>query len=268
VASFAYPESAARALGLAAGRAEWLRRPAGALPDLEGIDASAAHDVVDESLRGSSEAWLEPAAARRLLDAYGVPLVPERTAATADEAVQAATALGYPVVVKTAAAGAHKTEAGGVALDLRDPEQVRAAVERIGGPVIVQPFVRGGAELLAGLVQDPVFGALVAFGPGGILAELIGDAGFRIAPLTDEDARELVLAGKAGRLVRGFRGSPPADVDALVDLVLRLARLADDFPEVAELDLNPVIARPEGCLAVDARIRVRARPLARPLKSW
>jgi acetyl coenzyme A synthetase (ADP forming)-like protein len=268
VASFAYPESAARALGLAAGRAEWLRRPAGALLDLEGIDASAAHDVVDESLRGSSEAWLEPAAARRLLDAYGVPLVPERTAATADEAVQAATALGYPVVVKTAAAGAHKTETGGVALDLRDPEQVRAAVERIGGPVIVQPFVRSGAELLAGLVQDPVFGALVAFGPGGILAELIGDAGFRIAPLTDEDARELVLAGKAGRLVRGFRGSPPADVDALVDLVLRLARLADDFPEVAELDLNPVIARPEGCLAVDARIRVRARPLARPLKSW
>jgi acyl-CoA synthetase (NDP forming) len=171
-------------------------------------------------------------------------------------------------VVKTAAAGAHKTESGGVALDLRDADQVRAAVERIGGPVIVQPFVRGGAELLAGLVQDPVFGALVAFGPGGVLAELIGDAGFRIAPLTDADARELVLAGKAGRLVRGFRGAPPADEEALVDLVLRLARLADDFPEVAELDLNPVIARPEGCLAVDARIRVRARPLARPLKSW
>jgi acetyl coenzyme A synthetase (ADP forming)-like protein len=268
VASFAYPESAARALGLAAGRAEWLRRPAGAAPDLEDIDASAAREVVDDSLRGSSEAWLEAAAARRLLEAYGVPLVPEQTAADADEAVRSATALGYPVVVKTAAAGAHKTESGGVALDLRDPDQVRAAVERIGAPIIVQPFVRGGAELLAGLVQDPVFGALVAFGPGGVLAELIGDAGFRIAPLTDEDARELVLAGKAGRLVRGFRGTPAADVDALVDLVLRLARLADDFPEVAELDLNPVIARPEGCLAVDARIRVRARPLARPLKSW
>ena len=268
VASFAYPESAARALGLAGGRAEWLRQPAGAAPDLDGIDTPAARAVVEDALRGSSEAWLDPAAARTLLAAYGVPLVPERSAATAEEAVEAAAALGYPVVVKTAAAGAHKTESGGVALDLRDADQVRGVVERIGGPVIVQPFVRGGAELLAGLVQDPVFGALVAFGPGGVLAELIGDAGFRIAPLTDADARELVLAGKAGRLVAGFRGTPPADVDALVDLVLRLARLADDFPEVAELDLNPVIARPEDCMAVDARVRVRARPLARPLKSW
>ena len=268
VASFAYPESAARALGLAGGRAEWLRQPAGAAPDLDGIDTPAARAVVEDALRGSSEAWLDPAAARTLLAAYGVPLVPERSAATAEEAVEAAAALGYPVVVKTAAAGAHKTESGGVALDLRDADQVRGAVERIGGPAIVQPFVRGGAELLAGLVQDPVFGALVAFGPGGVLAELIGDAGFRIAPLTDADARELVLAGKAGRLVAGFRGTPPADVDALVDLVLRLAQLADDFPEVAELDLNPVIARPEDCMAVDARVRVRARPLARPLKSW
>jgi len=150
----------------------------------------------------------------------------------------------------------------------RDADQVRAAAERIGVPVIVQPQVEHGAELIAGLVQDPMFGPLVAFGPGGIFAELIGDAGFRIAPLTDADARELVLAGKGGQLVRGFRGAPAADVDALVDLVLRLARMAEDLPEVAELDLNPVIARPDGCRAVDARVRVRARPAERPLKSW
>src|SRR5207244_7065794 len=163
----------------------------------------------------------------------------------------AARKLGLPAVVKTAAAGAHKTECGGVALDLRDEEQVRAAVERIGAPVLVQPYLRGGAELLAGVVQDPVFGPLVAFGPGGVLAELIGDAGFRIAPLTDIDAEELVLAGKAGRLVRGFRGAPAADTAALADLVHRLARLAADLPEVADLDLNPVIALPSGCIAVD-----------------
>jgi acetyl coenzyme A synthetase (ADP forming)-like protein len=268
VASFAYPESAARALGLASERADWLRRPAGTVQDLEEVDTDAARAAVETALAGSSEAWLEPSAARELLGGYGVPLVPERNAASADEAVAAAAELGFPAVVKIAAAGVHKTESGGVALDLRDAGQVRAAVERIGAPVIVQPFVRGGAELLAGLVQDPVFGPLVAFGPGGVLAELIGDAGFRIAPLTDEDARELVLTGKAGRLVRGFRGTPAADVDALVDLVLRLARLADDLPEVAELDLNPVVAQPEGCLAVDARVRVRSRPLDRPLKSW
>ena len=134
--------------------------------------------------------------------------------------------------------------------------------------VLVQPYVRGGAELLAGVVQDPVFGPLVAFGPGGVLAELIGDAGFRIAPLTDVDAEELVLGGKAGRLVRGFRGAPSADATALVDLVQRLARLAEDLPEVAELDLNPVVALPAGCVAVDARVRVAIRPTRHALKSW
>jgi len=261
VAAFLYPESAAHALGLAAERAEWLRRPAGALPALEDVDPEAARAVLDEG-------WLEPAAVRGLLTTYGIPLVEERLAASADEAVAAATELGFPVVVKTAAAGAHKTETGGVALDVRDEEQVRSAVERMGAPVLVQRYVRGGAELLAGVVQDPVFGPLVAFGPGGVMAELIGDAGFRIAPLTDVDAEELVLGGKAGRLVRGYRGTPPADAAALVDLVQRLARLAEDLPEVAELDLNPVIALPDGCVAVDARVRVQARPPAHPLKSW
>ena len=118
-------------------------------------------------------------------------------------------------------------------------------------------MVADGAELLAGVVQDDVFGPLVAFGPGGVLAELIGDAQVRIAPLTDHDAQELVYGGKAGRLVGGFRGAPPSDGSALVDLVHRLSRLATDLPEVAELDLNPILGLPEGCVAVDARIRLR-----------
>jgi acyl-CoA synthetase (NDP forming) len=134
--------------------------------------------------------------------------------------------------------------------------------------VIVQQYLNGGTELLAGVVQDPVFGPLVAFGPGGIFAELIGDAAFRIAPLTNVDTEELVTGGKAGRLVAGFRGAPPADVGALTDLVHRLGRLAEDFPVVSELDLNPVIAGPDGCVAVDARVRLRNRPSGRALKSW
>jgi acyl-CoA synthetase (NDP forming) len=129
-------------------------------------------------------------------------------------------------------------------------------------------MVTGGAELLAGVVQDPVFGPLVAFGPGGVFAELIGEAQFRIAPLTRADAEELVRTGKAGRLVEGFRGKPAADAGALVDLVLRLARLADDFPEVAELDLNPVLGLPEGCVAVDARVRVQPDSRAARAKTW
>ena len=264
VASFAYPESAARALGIAAERAEWLRRPAGSVPDLDGIDREAARDVV-ATAQGE---WLDPAQTRALLEAYGVPLVPERTAASADEAVAAAEEIGYPVAVKTAAAGAHKTETGGVALDLGDEAAVRGAVERIGLPVLVQRFLEGGTELLAGVVQDPVFGPLVAFGPGGVLAELIGDATFRLAPLTDVDAEELVTGGKAGRLVAGFRGAPAADAAALEDMLHRLGRLAEEVPEVGELDLNPVLAGPDGCLAVDARVRLRDRPSERTLKTW
>ncbi len=267
-APFAYPESAAQALGLAADRAEWLRQPVGSVPQLDGVDAVAARRLVEVALSETDDGWLDPIATRTLLSSYGVPLVPERFAATVDEAVAAARDLGRPVVLKTAAAGTHKTETGGVALDLVDETDVRAAAERIGPPLLVQPMIKSRVELLAGVVQDPVFGPLVAFGPGGVLAELIGGAGFRIAPLTDVDAEELVHAGKAGRLVAGFRGAPPADGAALTDLILRLSQLADDLPEVAELDLNPVMGLPEGCVAVDARVRLSTPKRGRPRKSW
>jgi acyl-CoA synthetase (NDP forming) len=172
------------------------------------------------------------------------------------------------VVVKTAVAGAHKTELDGVALDLRDIAAVRGAAERIGPPLVVQQFVRDGMELLAGVVQDPTFGPLVAFGVGGTLAELVGDTGYVLAPVTDIDATELVTSGKAGRLVGGYRGAAPADVAALVDLVHRLGRLAEDVPAIAELDLNPVLAAPDGCVAVDARVRVTPPKPRRPTKRW
>ena len=174
--------------------------------------------------------WLDAAAARELLDAYGIPLVPERVAETPEAAAVAARELGFPVVVKTAAAGAHKTESGGVALDLRADEDVRAAAARIGGAVIVQRYVTEGTELLVGLVQDPVFGPIVAFGPGGVYAELIGSANFALAPLTDVDAGELLSTGKVARLIAGWRGAPPADRGAIADLLHRVSRLAVDFP--------------------------------------
>ena len=265
VVALPYPESAARALALALGRTRWLARPTGVVPVTAGVDVEAARRVLAAA---PADGWLEPAALRGLLAAYGIPLVGEQVALDADGAVAAARELGFPAVVKTGTAGAHKTESGGVALDLRDEEQVREAAERIGFPVLVQPFLEGGTELLAGAVQDPTFGPLVAFGPGGTLAELIGEAGFRIAPLTDLDATELVTAGKTGMLVRGFRGAPPADAAALVDLLHRLGRLAEDLPEVAELDLNPVRALPDRCVVLDARVRVGAPDHGRPLKSW
>jgi acyl-CoA synthetase (NDP forming) len=235
---------------------------------MEGTDRRSAAALIDAALERGGEAWLTPAETRELLAAYGIPFVAERDAATADEAVAAAAELGFPVVVKSAVPGLHKTDVGGVALRLGDEAAVREAAARIGCPVVVQPMSGGGAEFLAGVVQDPVFGPLVAFGPGGALAELIGDASFAVAPLTDVDARELVLSGRAGTLVRGFRGGPEADVAALVDLLQRLAQLADEHPQVAELDLNPVLGRPDDCLALDARVLVCPPERARPTKTW
>jgi acyl-CoA synthetase (NDP forming) len=234
------------------------------VPELDGIDASRARRVVAEV----GDGWLTPAQAREVLEAFGIPVVPERVCESADEAASAAAELGFPAVVKSAVPGAHKTETGGVALGLTSEAQVREAAGRIGVPVIVQPMLSGSAELLAGVVQDPVFGPLVAFGPGGVFAELIGQAEFRIAPLTDADADELVTGGKAGRLVRGFRGQPAADEEALAELLHRLGRLGEDLPELAELDLNPVIAGPDGCVAVDARIRVAPVAAAYRTKTW
>ena len=234
---------------------------------LEGVDRPAGEQVVAEALTREADLWLGPTEIRRLLDAYGVPLVEERVAATPDEAAAAAEELGYPVAVKTAMEGVHKTELGGVALHLSDGYEVKAAAVRMGAPVLVQPMITGGIELLAGVVQDPVFGPLVAFGPGGVLAELIGEARFWLAPLTDLDAFELVSEGKAGRLVAGYRGSEPAD-QALADLVCRLARMAEDLPAVAELDLNPVFGLSSGCVAVDARVRVRRPEVDRTAKTW
>ena len=266
--SFPYPESAARALGRAAERADWLRLPIGAELAVDGVDSHAAAEVLGTALGTADDVWLAPGEVRRLLEAYGISLVPERLAADADEAQAFAAELGFPAVVKTAEPGAHKTEQGGVALDLMTPGDVQAAAEQIGGPLIVQPMIEGGVELLAGLVQDPVFGPLVAFGPGGVQAELIGEAQFRLAPIADTDARELVTEGKAGRLVAGFRGRPAADAEALVDLVGRLARLGEDHAEVAELDLNPVLGLATGYVVVDARVRV-CRPTS-PVspKTW
>jgi acyl-CoA synthetase (NDP forming) len=194
--------------------------------------------------------------------------VAERRVKSVDEAVIAAEELGYPVVLKTAAAGVHKTETGGVAIDLRDSQEIREAAHRIGAPFLVQPMVRNGVELLVGAVQDPVFGPLIALGPGGTLAELIGDAAFRLTPLTDFDAEELAQTGKAGILLSGFRGAAPSDLEAVEDMLLRISQLAEDLPEVAELDLNPVIALPDGCVVVDARVRIAPAPRSAALKTW
>jgi acyl-CoA synthetase (NDP forming) len=167
-------------------------------------------------------------------------------------------------VLKAEAEGiVHKTEAGAVKLDLRNVADVTAAYRDLTATfgdaltgVLVQPMVRGGIEVLIGVAAEAVFGPLVVFGLGGVTTDLLGDHSARLSPLTDADARELISSVRAARLLDGYRGQPGADTDAVADVLLRVSRLADDLPEVAELDLNPIIARPDGCQAADARVRI------------
>jgi acyl-CoA synthetase (NDP forming)/GNAT superfamily N-acetyltransferase len=266
-AAFASPEAAASALGVAARRAAWLRRPEGVVPSLAGVDRTAARAIVAAALGAADDAWLDADEGTRLLGAYGIPLVAEEVARTPDEAVAAASRMGGPVAVKSAVPGAHKSETGGVFLALEGAAAVRAAAARIGGAVLVQPMLEG-SELIAGVVRDPVFGPLIALGLGGVLTELVSAAAVAIAPLTDVDAADLVAAGPVGRLMRGFRGQPPLDAAAATDLLHRLSALALDVPEIAELDLNPVLATSTGCVAVDKRIRVRRVAPSGRVKSW
>jgi acyl-CoA synthetase (NDP forming) len=166
----------------------------------------------------------------------------------------------------------HKSDIGAVRLNLRNESEVKdafagileaakqAAPHAAVGRVLIQPMVAGGVEVMMGIAQDPVFGPLVAFGLGGVHVEILKDVRIRIAPLTDRDVDELVHGIRGFPLLEGYRGHQPADIDSLRDMLLRLSRLADDVPEIAELDLNPVIALPpgRGCRVVDARIRVKA----------
>jgi acyl-CoA synthetase (NDP forming)/RimJ/RimL family protein N-acetyltransferase len=265
VPSFAYPEGAAKALGHAASYGMWRTRQQGRVPELAGIDGDKARALVATFLdTNPAGGWLPAALARDLLGCYRIPLVSTALVVSEQGAVAAAAALGGPVVLKADAKGlVHKTEAGAVKLDLRTDTDVAAAyrdlVDRFGDGltgVVVQPMLRGGVEVLVGVVQEAVFGPLVVFGLGGIATDLLGDHTAKLTPLTDADARELITGLRAARLLDGYRGQPAADIDALADVLLRVSRLADDLPEVAELDLNPVLAMADGCLAVDARVRV------------
>ncbi|HEY7360265.1 MAG TPA: acetate--CoA ligase family protein, partial [Streptosporangiaceae bacterium] len=216
--------------------------------------------------------WLSPAEADELLRCYGIPVVDSRYAIGPPAVLEAATALGGHVALKADVPGlVHKSDAGAVELDLRGPAEVRRALGRLQGRfgerlsgVLVQAMISGGTETIIGVVQEPVFGPLVVFGLGGTATEVLGDHAARLAPLTDTDADDLIHEIRAAPLLLGHRGQPAADLGALRDTLLRISRLADDLPQVAELDLNPVIARPDGVFAVDARVRVTSHRAADP----
>ena len=265
IPAYAYPECAARALGHAAGYHAWRSQQQGRIPELGGVRQDDAQALVSAFLTATPEGdWLPANAVSDLLSCYQIPLVPTRFAASEQEALVAAAAYGGPVVLKAEADGlVHKSDAGAVKLDLHGEAEVRAAFGELAAAfgaelsgVLVQPMLAGGVEVLVGVVQEPVFGPLVVFGLGGVATEVLSDHAARLAPLTDTDAASLIHGVHAAPLLFGYRGSPPVDTDALTGILLRVSQLADDIPEIAELDLNPVIARPDGVHAVDARIRI------------
>ncbi len=273
VPAYAYPEAAARALARAARYGSWRSRPSGTVPEFGDLRAADARSIVNSFLaRMPGGGWLSADEADNLLRCYGLPMVPFRRAAGVDAAIEAANSFGGHVVIKAEVPGLlHKTAAGAVELDLRGADEVRAAVRRLQdrfagrmSGVIVEPMILGGIETIVGVVQEPVFGPVVVFGLGGVATEVLGDHVARLAPLTDADADDLIHSIRAAPALLGNGGQPGADLGALRDTLLRVSRLADDVPEVAELDLNPVIARPDGVTAADARIRVSSHRPADP----
>jgi acetyl coenzyme A synthetase (ADP forming)-like protein len=268
VPRFTSPEEAVRALAQAARYAR--RRAAPADPPFEPADAdtAAAATIVAEGL-GQGGGWLPPGDVERLLRCWGIPVVAGRLVASARAAGRAAAELGGPVAVKAVAPGlVHKSDAGAVRLGLEGPTAVTRAAREIAGELKaagtsvegfhVQRMAPAGTELIVGAVGDPAFGPLVACGAGGVAVELLGDVQVRLAPLGPREADGMLRGLKTFPLLDGYRGRPPAELDSLRELVLRVGALAAAHPAVAELDLNPVIAGPHGALVVDARVRLEA----------
>ncbi|MBB4753589.1 acyl-CoA synthetase (NDP forming) [Actinoplanes lobatus] len=261
---FDLPERAVRALRHAARYAAWRREPLGGWPALSGLDTDAAQACVTEGLAAGG-GWQPYERAARILTAYGIPLSPAVTAPDAGTAVAVAERFGYPVALKCADPDlVHKSDTGGVQLALTDAEQVRGAFAgvtaagRPGHGALVQPMLSGEVELSCGIVHDPLFGSLVMAGLGGVHTDVLGDRVFRLVPLTDLDARRMWRSLRGAPLLTGYRGRPAVDTIAVEDLLLRVGRLAEDLPAVAELDLNPVLAGSTGVVAVDMKLCLRA----------
>ncbi len=269
VPTFVFPEAAAIALSRAARYGEWLTRPEGTIPTLAGLDPGAARRVVAAAVErlGDEGGWLEPGEVDEVLAAFGIRLPVSRVVVTADEAAVAAAEIGGQVVLKVIAPSAlHKSDVGGVLLDVEGEGAVRAGFDHlmsvVGDPegVLVQEMVPGGHEVLIGVTEDPSFGPLLVFGLGGVYVELLKDVAVRIAPITDRDAAEMVGEIKTARLLQGrYRNFPPGDLDALQEALLRVSALVEAVPELVEMDMNPVKVLPpgEGVRVVDARIKVR-----------
>jgi acyl-CoA synthetase (NDP forming)/GNAT superfamily N-acetyltransferase len=267
VPAYAYPESAARALGHAARYGAWLATPQGQIPDLGGLRQDQARELAASFLADAPKGgWLSQEQTAELLSCYGVPVADHIAVTTEDAAAGAAAQFGGPVALKADLPSVVRpVDVGAVMLDLHDADDVRRGFRSLRqtfgsrlAAVIVQPMVTGGVKVKISVLQEQVFGPLVLFGPGGAAADVLAGRAARLAPLTDADADDLIRSTHAAPLLLPRRpGAPAADLAALRDMLLRVSRMADDLPQIAELEL-PVVVRPDGARAVDARARIQA----------
>ena len=271
IPTYMFPEAAALALARAVAHGVWRLRDPGVEVQLEPEAEVAIRAIIDEALKGVSAtgAWMDPDHVDAVLTAAGLRVPKSKVAHSADEAVTAAAAIGGRVVIKVISETAlHKSDVGGVVLGVEGDDEVRVAYEKVTGVVfdadgvLVQEFVEGGHEVLVGMTQDPNFGPLVGFGLGGVYVELLQDVAFRIHPLTDVDAGEMIRDTKGFRLLQGYRNTPEGDVAELEKALLRVSGLISVVPELLEMDLNPVKVLPpgEGVVVVDARMRIQPVP--------
>ena len=273
IPTYPHPEIPVRIISRALAYEAWRRQSIGQVPNYSGVDLSKAKSICAAALSERGSGWLTTEETHALLTAMRLPLVQRMVATSAEEAAKLARKVGFPVAVKLVSHKVlHKTEMGGVRLNLADENDVRGAFEAIRSRlvqdhkleamegVLIQPMQSAGIEVMAGMTRDPLFGPLLAFGLGGIHVEILGDVQFRIAPLTDRDATAMIHEIKGYRLLQGYRGQPAADIKAIEDILLRISHLVEEIPEITELDLNPIFALPEGqgCRIADTRIRVKA----------
>ncbi len=276
MAIYLFPESAVQALAALERYRHWRERPIGEVRQFQ-VNRGAAEELLEGVLR-QGRRQLTAHEALRLLEAYGIPAARSVIARDLTELKEKSRAFPFPAVLKVISADiVHKTEAGGVALDLRSPEELIAAAQRMvtslaepasppsppgpasAAPVfMLQEYVRGGREVILGMTQVPNFGPFVMFGLGGVYVETLKDVTFRLPPLTDLDAEEMIRQIRGYRLLEGVRGEAPIDFGALAQIIQRFSRLVEDFPQLAEVDVNPFLVFPDGrdFHAVDARVRL------------
>ncbi|HEU4988142.1 MAG TPA: acetate--CoA ligase family protein, partial [Gemmatimonadaceae bacterium] len=269
IPAYVFPESAARALGALNRYREWLGRPF-AEPVPLPVDRARAASILDRAA-AAGRAQLNELEALELLAAYGVPVAEAQLAVGPEAAADAARALGFPVVLKIVSPDiAHKSDVGGVRVGIRSADDARAAYDaivadvtshrpdaRIEG-VLVQRQRSGGRETILGVVRDPTFGPLVMFGLGGVFVEVLRDVVFRLPPLDERGADEMVRSIRALGILTGARGTARSDIAAVADAVRRVGQLALDHPRITELDMNPLLALEQGAVALDARVRLSA----------